>query len=379
MFNRYVEESGQVVEYVRGVSGFRTSYNLNVNDDSPLHLIAILHHYNATLDDEWVRGLLPVVVKVADYLLAQRDANGLVFCKASGVDMYGITSWRNIIPQYTLDGAVTEINAESVFALEAAAMLSAVCGDGEHWATYSAAAAELRARMLEHLYDPVSNAFALNYDAAGNYQDNFTADEVFPVLFEVAERETRRAILKRLMEADFRHAGRAAHDLDGGYVVLPSHGFGLLGGVWPDLTLWFVFALSRNGFVDEATRWLERIYATMEGSPRNTVPGEFAEWFDGGSLTNRGMYMSPWTGAKYLWAVAETVCGLDGYRTSGRPYLHPRMPADWKWAAGVSRALGAAGVYVRRRRDAQDHLRQHARGDGGGAVSQRLCRQRRER
>ena len=27
--------------------------------------------------------------------------------------MFGITSWRNIIPYYTLDGAVTEINAEA--------------------------------------------------------------------------------------------------------------------------------------------------------------------------------------------------------------------------------------------------------------------------
>ena len=58
VFNRFVEPSGQVVEYVRGVSGFKTSYDLNINDDTPLHLIAILHHYNATLDEEWVRGVL---------------------------------------------------------------------------------------------------------------------------------------------------------------------------------------------------------------------------------------------------------------------------------------------------------------------------------
>ena len=107
----------------------------------------------------------------------------------------------------------------------------------------------------------------------------------------------------------------------------PSHGFGLLGGVWPDLTLWFAVALARNGFATSRRQWLEAIYAAMEaGAARNTVPGEFAEWFDGGSLTNRGMYLSPWTGAKYLWAVAETVCGLDGYRTSGRPHFAPHRP-----------------------------------------------------
>ncbi len=77
VFNRFVEPSGQVVEYVRGVSGFKTSYELNINDDTPLHLIAILHHYNATLDDAWVHEILRWSCKIADYLLSQRDANGL--------------------------------------------------------------------------------------------------------------------------------------------------------------------------------------------------------------------------------------------------------------------------------------------------------------
>jgi hypothetical protein len=336
VFNRFVEDSGQMVEYVRGVSGFRTSYDLNINDDTPLHLIAILHHYNATLDDDWARSVLPLVIKVADYLLSQRDGNGLIFCNAKGVDMYGITSWRNIIPYYTLDGAVTEINAESVFALEAAAMLCAVCNDLQHWNTYADAARSLREKMLAHLFNVDTGAFVLNYDQYQNYQDNFTADEVFPVLFEVAPPEERRKILRRLLEADFvTPVGlRTISTADSWY--FPSYGFGLLGGIWPDLTLWFAVALARNGFSGEAAEWLEKVYAAMEaGSPRNTVPGEFAEWFDGGSLTNRGMYLSPWTGAKYLWAVAETVCGLDGYRTSGRPYLAPIVPAGWQWTAGV--------------------------------------------
>ena len=131
LFNRNLEESGQVVEYVRGVNGFKTSYDLNINDDTPLHIIAILHHYNATLDDAWLRSVFPLVRKITDYMLSQRDANGLLYCKAGGVDMFGITSWRNIIPYYTLDGAVTEINAEAYFAVEAAAMIAAICDEGD--------------------------------------------------------------------------------------------------------------------------------------------------------------------------------------------------------------------------------------------------------
>lgn len=336
VFNKFIEDSGEMIEYVRGVSGFKTSYELNINDDTPLHLIAMLHHYNATLDDQWVRDWFPLICKIADYMLTQRDQNGLLFCRANGVDMFGISSWRNIIPYYTLDGAVTEINAEGVFALEAAAMLSAVVGDNERWHRYSSEAQSLRQAMMQYLFNSDTGAFVLNYDQEQNYQDNFTADEVFPVLFNVAEADERRKILDRLCEADFTTPVglRTISTADSWY--FPSHGFGLLGGVWPDLTLWFVLCLARNGSTDAAVNWLEAIYDTMEaGAVRNTVPGEFGEWFDGGSLTNRGMYLSPWTGAKYLWAVAETIGGLDGYRTSGRPHLVPLRPRGWKWVAAA--------------------------------------------
>ncbi len=336
LFNNFVDESGEMVEYVRGVSGFKTSYDLNINDDTPLHIIAMLHHYNATLDDQWVRKWFPLICKITDYMLTQRDNNGLLFCRASGVDMFGISSWRNIIPYYTLDGAVTEINAEGVFALEAAAMLSAVVGDNERWQRYTNEAAALRQAMMQYMFNDDTGAFVLNYDQEQNYQDNFTADEVFPVLFNVAGPEERRKIVDRLSEADFvTPVGlRTISTADSWY--FPSHGFGLLGGVWPDLTLWFVMCLARNGCTDAAVHWMEAIYDTMEaGAVRNTVPGEFGEWFDGGSLTNRGMYLSPWTGAKYLWAVAETIGGLDGYRTSGRPHLVPLRPKGWKWAAAA--------------------------------------------
>lgn len=348
VFNRFAEESGEMIEYVRGVTGFKTSYDLNINDDTPLHLIAMLHHYNATLDDAWAAQALPLICKIADYMLAQRDGKGLLFCRASGVDMFGISSWRNIIPYYTLDGAVTEINAEGVFALEAAAMLCAVANDGAHWERYSREAAALREAMMRELFNEETGAFVLNYDQDGNYQDSFTADEIFPVLFGVAGYEERRAILRRLSEEDFvTPVGlRTISTADSWY--FPSHGFGLLGGVWPDLTLWFAVALARNGMTDAAVNWLQRIYETMEGgSARNTVPGEFGEWFDGASLTNRGMYLSPWTGAKYLWAVAETVGGLDGYRTSGRLHLAPLRPAGWKWLAAARVQWGGRGrTYV---------------------------------
>lgn len=359
VFNKFADESGEMIEYVRGVSGFKTSYDLNINDDTPLHLIAMLHHYNATLDDQWVRQWFGLICRIADYMLTQRDKNGLIFCRAGGVDMFGISSWRNIIPYYTLDGAVTEINAEAFFALEAAAMLSAVVGDNERWAKYSREAQALREAMMQYLFNDDTGAFVLNYDQQQNYQDNFTADEIFPVLFNVAEAGRRREILGRLCEADFETPVgiRTISTADAWY--FPSHGFGLLGGVWPDLTLWFAVALAHNDSPDAAVRWLEAIYDTMEaGAVRNTVPGEFCEWFDGGSLTNRGMYLSPWTSAKYLWAVAETIGGLNGYRTSGRPHLAPLRTKDWQWTAAARVQWGGRScTYV------IDFLHNHVYGD----------------
>lgn len=343
VFNDFVEENGLMIEYVRGVSGYKTAYDLNINDDTPLHLIAMLHYYNATLDDAWVKEHLALIVKVTDYMLTQKDDQGLLFCRAKGVDLYGISSWRNIIPYYTLDGAVTEINAEGVFALEASAMLCAVAGDSDHWEKYSQEAQTLREAMMDYLFNDDTGAFVLNYDQDKNYQDNFTADEVFPVLFNVANPEQRLAILTRLLEADFvTPVGlRTISTADAWY--FPSYGFGLLGGIWPDLTLWYAVALARNGLTDQCVHFLNVVYEAMEGgSPRNTVPGEFGEWFDGGSLSNRGMYLSPWTGAKYLWAVAETVGGLDGYRTSGRPHLAPLRPKGWQWVAAARVHWGGA-------------------------------------
>ena len=243
--------------------------------------------------------------------------------------MYGISSWRNIIPYYTLDGAVTEINAE-------ARLRARGGGDAVRRRRRQRSLGELQRRrpqrmrdaMMEYLFNDDTGAFVLNYDQDGNYQDNFTADEVFPVLFGVADPAAAARDPAAPAGGGFRDAGRAAHDLDRRCVVLSLVRIRIARRhlARPDVV---VRGRARAQRHDRRSGALPRssTYAAMEGgSPRNTVPGEFAEWFDGGSLSNRGMYLSPWTGAKYLWAVAETVGGLDGYRTSGRPHLAPLRP-----------------------------------------------------
>jgi hypothetical protein len=63
----------------------------------------------------------------------------------------------------------------------------------------------------------------------------------------------------------------------------------------------------------------------------NTVPGQFSEWFDGESLVNRGMRLSPWDPPRFLRAAVEGVCGL--LLTPDLPTINPLVPPSWKWVA----------------------------------------------
>jgi hypothetical protein len=80
-------------------------------------------------------------------------------------------------------------------------------------------------------------------------------------------------------------------------------------------------------------RALRSSFEHYEEDPRrfNTVPGQFSEWFDGESLANRGMRLSPWEPPRFLWAAVEGVCGL--VLAPGMPKINPLIPAGWTWVA----------------------------------------------
>ena len=128
----------------------------------------------------------------------------------------------------------------------------------------------MREAMMDNLFNDDTGAFVLNYDQDRNYQDNFTADEIFPVLFDVADAGARARFSSRLLRGRFRYAGRLAHDLDRRRWYFPSYGFGLLGGVWPDLTLWFAVALARNGMHRQAVHFSTRSTRRWKAEARAT-------------------------------------------------------------------------------------------------------------
>ncbi|HLN46937.1 MAG TPA: amylo-alpha-1,6-glucosidase [Magnetospirillaceae bacterium] len=351
--------NGKLPEYWDGVDGHREDYGLNINDDTPLFVLAVNHHYRSTGDLDWLRRVLPSVAKAARYIMSQADERGLIHCTADDPrgDVWAIASWRNIVPGYTLNGAVTEINAECAAALRAAAhLVENAQGDASDAQTFRAASDRVRAAMDAHLRNPENGLYYLNVDAHGNIHTDVTGDEVFPVMFRVCDEETGFRVISRLNSPDFwTEAGlRTVSRQDPLYD--PSGNFGLLGGVWPGLSWWYAFAAARY-YPDVMVNALRSstVHYTEDPKAKNTVPGQFSEWFDGESLVNRGMRLSPWEPPRFLWAAVEGICGF--MCSVGKPRINPLVPAAWKWL-GLRRLPyhGAEITYFAARQHGKFHV-----------------------
>jgi glycogen debranching enzyme len=363
-FARLQYANGKIPEYYSAIDGRVEDYGLNINDDTPLFILAVNHHYRATGDLEWLRSIYPVAAKAARYIISQEDERGLVFCSAQDPrgNVWAIAGWRNVIPQYSLNGAVTEINAECVAALRSVGHLTQNLGLADSEAQeFFAAGQRLREAMDKHLLNPQNGLYYLNIDADGNIHTDVTGDEVFPVMFRVCDEDVGFRIISRLNSPDFwTSAGlRTASRYDPLYD--PFRLVGLIGGVWPGLTWWYAFAAARYHpeFMVEALRASFQHYAA---APRlnNTVPGQFSEWFDGESLVNRGMRLSPWEPPRFMWAAVEGVCGL--MLTPDRPRISPLVPTTWKWVALREAPYhGASLTYFAARQEGEFHI--YANGD----------------
>ncbi len=344
------EENGLILEYYNAVTDERQDNGLNINDDTPLFILAVNHHYRATRDEAFLRRVYPAVRKAAAYIISQRDTEladipeehkrGLVVCTARGTGGEGICSWRNIIPNYTLSGAVTELNAECSAALRAVAHLSEELGTAEGSADaefFHQAADDLVKAINTHLLNPETGLYYLTIDLDGNRRTDVTSDELFPVIFRAAPDDVAYRIISRLNSPDFwtpagiRTVSRDSPDYD------PYGQWGLMGGVWPGVTWWYAFAAKayHPEFMVRALRSSFEHYA-RDPKKNNTVPGQFSEWIDGESLVNRGMRLSPWEPPRFLWAAVEGVCGI--MLSPGPIGLNPLLPRTWQWV-GVRRLI----------------------------------------
>jgi len=326
----HLEKSGMVIEYYDIRTGKTNDYNLNVNDNTPLLIVALWHHYSTTGNREFLERVFPAARKAADYLLSQRDERGLVWCTADGEATWGIVGWRNVIERYQLSGATTEVNSECFAALRTMSQMARVLGLHDQAQQYQDEAAALRAAINKHLFDPATGLYYLNIDLNGERRTDVTSDLIFPVMFGVADDKVASDIVGRLSVEEFwtdagiRTVPRNALNYG------PTHGFGLLGGVWVGVTFWYAFAAAKfnPGFMAEA---LSKSFVHYARDPRrnNTVPGQFSEWLHGETLVNQGMMLSPWFPPRYVWAAIEGAAGLD--LSGDQPAINPRLSPDWKW------------------------------------------------
>jgi glycogen debranching enzyme len=295
-----------------------------------LLVLALWHHYSTTGDRAFLERVYPAALKAARFLLRRRDARGLIWCTSRKTQDWGIVGWRNVIDNYRLSGATTELNSECYAAFHTVSHMARVLGEHATSAAFAEHARALREAINTHLSNPENGLYYLNIDVDGSIRTDITSDLVFPVIYGVASEETAARIIGRLSNDDFwTDAGIRTVPRDSPNYG-PTHGYGLLGGVWVGVTFWFAFAAARfsPAFMAYALNISFRHYSS-DPRKNNTVPGQFSEWLHGETLVNQGMMLSPWFPPRYLWAAIEGAAGLNPWGTT--PTLSPRLPPDWKW------------------------------------------------
>ncbi len=334
-----IEEGGKVTEFIMACSDppFKSDYDLNINDDTPLIACAAYHHYSVTHDRAALERLWPMVRGACDWIISQ-IRGGLIVAHSQEANVWGISGWRNIIPQSQISGAVTEINVECARALRLAASLARILGDGETADRYRDAGDKLKDAINERLVSERTGLYVLNVDPEGERHHDITGDQIFPVLFAIADSERKKKILDLLYTPEFwtpfgvRTVGKHQEEYD------PDHGVQLLGGIWPNLTAWVAYC-SKTHAPRRLVSAMRNIWKISEvENPKayqNVMPGLFPERLSGETFKSRGMAMSPWMPPTYLWLAYEGLLGFepspDGLR------VNPHLPPDWKWV-GVREA-----------------------------------------
>ncbi|HEY9165524.1 MAG TPA: hypothetical protein VIS48_05130 [Candidatus Kryptonia bacterium] len=324
---------GKLTEYIHADEDKPVlhDYDLNINDDTPLFILALEHHAEVSGDANFRLKAVGLAAHAADYIISQLN-DGLVYCDAHGVNVWGIASWRNIIDDYNLTGFVTEINAECCAALRSAARLAKSVGSSSLSERYQSEAKKLESNILKKLRKDGSSLFYLNIDQEGKLHDDLTGDLVFPAMFEIGNETSNRSVVERLFQADLwtDYGARTVAKSDPSYN--PESGMNLMGGVWPNLTAWFAMA-ARPFYPERVAEAMERIYKISEPeSPvkfGNVIPGEFPERLHGDNFKSMGMGMSPWMPPSFLWLGIEGLLGLE--IVDGEVTIDPALPDGWKF------------------------------------------------
>lgn len=349
-FNEYMKASGEPL--------FTDDYGMNINDDTPLVLLAAKQYYSLTGDRGFLQDVYPGILRSAAWIESQRavGANnryGLLWCTSTAIGTPGLFTWRNIV-QTNISGAVTETNSEASAALGAVGEIAGAMGDPANEQRFRAAAQSLRDAINLHLrpQEDRKSLYYLNINPAGEIVRQVTGDEVFPVLYGVAAPETATSILAELFSDRFfvTEPGGA-----GGFHTVSSaestyrrnrpttlafqpgvnDDFGLMGGVWGVVGSWVGHAAALSDRPDMALKAL-RASALLADMPNPrasyTVPGEFGDGYYNDSLQRQpwsSPVQGPWVAGTFVYSSLESFIGILPQPTGLR--IHPELPTSWEW------------------------------------------------
>src|SRR5579875_265426 len=211
-FRKGQELNGKFVEYMMASRDpiFEDDYGLNINDNTPLLMMAAYHYYSLTGDIVFLHDVYPQLLNAASYILSQRwvgkdNHYGLVWCTSEEKFVRGLCGWRNAIRNYNLSGAVTEVNAECYQALLRTSELACAMEDEANCARLRASAVDLREAIEKYLRarGPINQFYCLNIDPWNRRVEDMTSDLLFPVLEGVADRSLGRRIIRELFSDHF--------------------------------------------------------------------------------------------------------------------------------------------------------------------------------
>ena len=370
-FKHGQERSGKFSEYMlaSGEPLLTDDYGMNINDDTPLMLIAARQYYSLTRDRGFLLYVYPGILRAADWIQSQRwvgenNTYGLLWCTSTALGTRGLFTWRNI-GTTNISGAVTEVNSEAYAALTAVSELAAVMGDSVNEQRYRAAAQSLRDAINRYLRprDDATALYYLNINPAGQTVRADTGDEVFPVLYGVADPESASSVLKELFSNRFFVVGASGA---GGFHTVSSSDreyrrdrpetltyhpgenddFGLMGGIWAVLGSWIGHAAALSDRPDLALKAL-RASALLTDMPNpaasHTVPGEFGDGYYSDSVRRQAWSsapLGPYIAGTFVYSSLESFLGLTPLPKGLR--LSPKLPAGWDWAAASDIPYGGA-------------------------------------
>ncbi|MBM3269924.1 MAG: amylo-alpha-1,6-glucosidase [Candidatus Sericytochromatia bacterium] len=311
------EEPGKILHESRvgelsksGIVPFAPSYC--TVDATPLFLILLHETWRWTGDLDLVRELWPNARAALGWIDRSADARGFLAYRRQGQKGLSNQGWKDswdaiLHPDGTVPAggiALAEVQGYAYDARRRMAELAEALGEPELAATWRAVAAGLREAFASHFWLPDRGYFAIALDGAGNPVDAPASNQgqcLWSGLLDLPQAQAVRDVL--VGPGLFSGWGiRTLSAESPNYNPVSYHN----GSVWPHDNALIAAGLARYGYVAEAARIAEALFAVARTDPLQRLP--------------------------------ELFCGFER-RAADRPVPYPVACVPQAWAAGTPALL----------------------------------------